>query len=116
MFHHHRSSVLSSAAEGRHVQIIEELFTAGVDVNLAPVEIDEMPWTTLCLVTARNGDLDALEKLLEAGADVNTNVPTAIQVAADSEHHIIFEKLVVTGPDPSNVVYEHRQYDQQEAN
>ncbi|PTB65863.1 ankyrin, partial [Trichoderma citrinoviride] len=97
----HRSrTVLQSAAESGHMNIVKLLLSAGADVNAEPA--DDGGGTAL-RAAAGEGHLDIVKLLLEAGADVNAEPKgrqeTALQVACFKGYLNIVQMLINAGAD-----------------
>jgi ankyrin repeat protein len=92
------SSLISAVRSGDHQAINALLKTRGVDVNAAPAD-----GTTALHWAAHAGDLDAVNRLIAAGAKVqavNRYGIAPLWLAAEGGHGRVVEALLRAGADP----------------
>jgi hypothetical protein len=92
---------LQAAAEGGHIDVIEKLLAAQVDINTAPAYGNRR---TALQAAAEGGHIDVVERLLAVNTDVNAaaahhNGRTAIQAAAGGGNINIVETLLIAQAD-----------------
>ncbi|KFA69802.1 hypothetical protein S40285_02442, partial [Stachybotrys chlorohalonatus IBT 40285] len=94
-----------AASGGGHLQIVEQLLTAGADVNVTTGYNRQ----TALQAASRGGHLQIVERLLTAGADVNTTTGfyrlSELQEASKYEHLQAVEKLLTTGADGGQTAF-----------
>jgi uncharacterized protein len=81
-------------------RMIERLIEAGDDPNAVLTETLE----TVLMLTARTGNPDAVQVLIDHGADVNATQSrnfTALMFAAAEGHAAVIERLLAAGADPN---------------
>ncbi|EGT53753.1 hypothetical protein CAEBREN_29354, partial [Caenorhabditis brenneri] len=92
------SRALISAAEGGHLEIVEELVRAGADLNF---EQDER---TAMMRAARNDHFEVVQFLVNKGASINfkssKNDATALSLACSEGNMNIAQFLIRNGGDP----------------
>ncbi|CAM1510491.1 Fc.00g008260.m01.CDS01 [Cosmosporella sp. VM-42] len=88
-----RAGALQEAAAGRHTDVVRELLARGIDPN------EKTRFTRPLLEAIRGGSLTVVQILVEAGADVNTEYPYALDTALYARRRDIVDFLVQHGAD-----------------
>jgi ankyrin repeat protein len=112
---------LMMAAVENHAEIVQALIGAGAQVNTRTTEytfqtlaggaggiIHDRPQgaLTALILAARQGSIDAAERLIGGGADLNATEPqygfTALQTAIFNGHYALARQLLDKGADPND--------------
>jgi len=114
-------TALMLAAVENHASIVQALIAAGAQVNARTVEYTFQDLTggaggiihdrpqgalTALILAARQGSIDATERLIAAGADLNATEPqygfTALQTAIFNGHYPLAQQLLEKGANPND--------------
>jgi ankyrin repeat protein len=114
-------TALMLAAVENHAPVVQALIDAGAQVNTRSIEytfqslvggaggiIHDRPQggVTALMLAARQGSLEASERLIDAGADVNLTEPqygfTSLQTAIFNGHYALARLLLMRGANPND--------------
>jgi len=95
-----KTNIVTEAAEEGHLEIVQDMVSAGVNVNIANPE-----GVTPLMAAAEEGHLNVVQYLVKQGADVDQrqspNGATALIYAAEEGHDEIVTYLIGQGADVS---------------
>ncbi|RYP43678.1 hypothetical protein DL768_009779 [Monosporascus sp. mg162] len=90
---------LQAASLGGHLEVVERLLVAGVNINAEPGYLEGR---TALQAASEGGHLEVVKRLLAAGANINAKPAkhrgrTALQAASEGGHLEVVERLLAAG-------------------